>query len=122
MARWLAAFTALGLSLATTAPAQAADLEFFTGESLGAQCAAQAADPDYASRQGRCLGYVVGVSDAQQARQGLGAEPRVCFPAGVTATQMVGAVTAFLAAHPEKRPLAAQDLVVEALAAQYPCR
>ena len=58
----------------------------------------------------------------QQAGQGLGAAQRVCFPAGVTATQMVAAVSGFLAAHPEKRPLAAQDLVVEALAAQYPCK
>jgi hypothetical protein len=109
-----------GLMLATSAPA--ADLEFFTGESLSAQCSAKAGDTDFATKQGRCLGYVVGVSDAQQAGQGLGAAQRVCFPAGVTATLMVTAVTDFLAAHPEKRPLAAQDLVVEALSAQYPCK
>jgi hypothetical protein len=35
---------------------------------------------------------------------------------------MVAAVTAFLAAHPDKRPLAAQDLVVEALAGQFACK
>ena len=118
----MAMAAAIVLALAAQTPAPAADLEFFTGESLNAQCTAKPSDADFATRQGRCVGYVVGVSDAQQAGQGLGATPRVCFPAGVTATQMVGAVTVFLGAHPEKRPLAAQDLVVEALAAQYPCK
>ena len=123
MSRFLTAVgVATGLVLAAQSPAPAADLEFFTGDSLSAQCSAKPGDADFASKQGRCVGYVVGVSDAQQASQGLGAAQRVCFPAGVTATQMVGAVTTFLAAHPEKRPLAAQDLVVEALAAQYPCK
>jgi Rap1a immunity proteins len=122
MARIAAALTAIGVALAAAASAPAADLEFFTGESLNVQCSAKPGDADFATRQGRCVGYVVGVSDAQQAGQGLGAAQRVCFPASVTAAQMVTAVTAFLGAHPEKRPLAAQDLVVEALAAQYPCR
>jgi len=123
MSRFLTAVgVAIGLALAAQGPAPAADLEFFTGDSLSAQCSAKPGDADFASMQGRCVGYVVGVSDAEQASQGLGAAQRVCFPPGVTATQMVGAVTAFLASHPEKRPLAAQDLVVEALAAQYPCR
>ena len=122
MARFAAILTALGLVLAASAPSRAADLEFFTGESLSAQCAAKSGDADFATRQGRCVGYVVGVSDAEQAGQGQGGAQRVCYPAGVTATQMVVAVTDFLAAHPEKRPLAAQDLVVEALAAHYPCR
>ena len=122
MAKFLAALTMVGFVLAASAPAAGADLEFFTGEGLGTQCAAKPGDADYAIKQGRCVGYVVGVSDAQQAGQGLGAAQRVCFPAGVTATQMASAVTDFLAAHPEKRPLAAQDLVVEALSAQYPCK
>jgi hypothetical protein len=122
MATCAAICAAIGLMLAAPAPASAADLEFFTGESLSAQCSAKPGEADFASKQGRCVGYVVGVSDAQQAGQGLGASPRVCYPAGVTATLMVAAVTSFLAAHPEKRPLAAQDLVVEALSAQYPCR
>jgi hypothetical protein len=122
MARFATGLMAFGVAFAASAPAPAADLEFFTGDSLTAQCVAKPGDADFATKQGRCVGYVVGVSDAQQAGQGLGAAQRVCFPAGVTATQMVAAVTDFLAAHPEKRPLAAQDLVVEALAAQYPCK
>jgi hypothetical protein len=121
MARLLAILPAIGL-MAAVAPSRAADLEFFTGQSLYAQCSAKAAEPDFATRNGRCTGYVIGVSDAQQAAQGSGAAPRVCFVSTVTAAQMVAAVTSFLDAHPEKRPLAAQDLVVEALAAQYPCK
>jgi hypothetical protein len=117
----LAMVAALGLALAAGSSA-AADLEFFTGESLSAQCAAKPGDVDYAAKQGRCVGYVVGVSDGQQAGQGQGAAQKVCFPAGVTATAMVEVVSGFLAAHPDKRPLAAQDLVIEALAAQYPCK
>ena len=122
MARFGAVLAALGVVLAASAPARAADLEFFTGESLSAQCSAAPGDADFAARQGRCTGYVVGVSDAQQAAQGQGGAQRVCFPAGVTATQMVATVTAFLGAHPDTRLLAAQDLVVEALSAQYPCK
>jgi hypothetical protein len=122
MAKPLAAFLAIGVWLAAAAPAAAADLEFFTGESLSAQCSAKPAEADFAVRQARCVGYVVGVSDSEQAGQGQGAAGRVCYPASVTADKMVAAVTSFLSAHPEKRPLAAQDLVVEALAAQFPCK
>jgi hypothetical protein len=117
-----AVISTLTLMLAMGSSARSADLEFFTGESLGAQCAAKPGDTDFAAKQGRCVGYVVGVSDSEQAGQGQGAAQRICFPAGVTATAMVTTVSGFLAAHPEKRPLAAQDIVVEALAAQYPCK
>jgi hypothetical protein len=122
MTKVLAGLAALGLLCAPSAPAKAADLEFFTGGSLAIECAAKPGEADHATRQGRCVGYVVGVSDAEQAAQGAGGAQRVCFPAGVTAAAMVSAVSAFLAAHPDKRPLAAQDLVVEALAAQFPCK
>ena len=37
---------AVGLALAAAAPVSAADLEFFTGESLNAQCSAKAGDAD----------------------------------------------------------------------------
>ncbi len=121
MARFAAVLAGLGL-MAGAAPACGADLEFFTGQTLLAQCAAKPGDADYATKNARCTGYVIGVSDAQQARQGLGSTQRVCFPATVTAAQMSTAVAEFLDAHPDKRPLAAQDLVVEALAAQYPCK
>jgi hypothetical protein len=116
----LAALT-LASSLAS-APLFAADLEFFTGDSLYAQCSAKASDGDFAPRQARCAGYVLGVSDAQQAAQGAGGPGRVCIPAGAGSPQLVDVVTKFLEAHVDKRPLAAQDLVLEALSAQFPCK
>ena len=65
MAR-LALLPAIGL-LAVAWPAAAADLEFFTGQSLYAQCSAKAGEADQVARNARCAGYVIGVSDAQQA-------------------------------------------------------
>jgi Rap1a immunity proteins len=121
MTKLPACLAALGLA-AASAPAPAADLEFFTGQGLLAECSATSQDADFAAKQGRCVGYVVGVSDAEQAGQGAGGAARICYPATITAAQMEAAVTAFLTAHAEKRPLAAQDLVVEALSAQFPCK
>ncbi|HUO11762.1 MAG TPA: Rap1a/Tai family immunity protein [Caulobacteraceae bacterium] len=119
----LAILAALAASSSlAAAPAPAADLEFFTGQALYAQCSAKPADADFAARQARCFGYVLGVSDAQQAAQGAGGADRVCLPATAGSAQLVSAVASFLDARPDKRPLAAQDLVLEALAAQYPCK
>jgi len=119
--RWAAALAALGL-VAPAAGAAAGDLEFYTGETLFAQCSARPGEADYAAHALRCAGYVLGVSDAQQAAQGAGGRGRVCLPASASATQVVATVSGYLVAHPEKRPLAAQDLVIEALSAAYPCR
>jgi Ssp1 endopeptidase immunity protein Rap1a len=122
--RWAAvlvgALAAVGAALPTAVAA--GDLEFYTGEALFTQCQARPGDADYASHSLRCAGYVLGVSDAQQARQGAGQPERVCLPGAATANQVVATVNAYLQAHPEKRPLAAQDLVIEALGAAYPCR
>jgi len=118
---WAAGLAMVGF-LAAAAPAPASDLEFFTGQMLYAQCSAKPGEADYASHSLQCAGYVLGVSDAQQAAQGAGGLGRVCLPGTVTAPQLVAAVSAFLGAHPDKRPLAAQDLVIEALSAAYPCK
>jgi hypothetical protein len=119
--KWAAGLAMAGL-LAAAAPAPANDLEFFTGQMLYTQCAAKPGDADFGSHSLQCASYVLGVSDAQQAAQGAGALGRVCLPGTVTAPQLVAAVSAFLEAHPDKRPLAAQDLVIEALSAAYPCK
>jgi Rap1a immunity proteins len=115
---------AIVTAIAAAAPAAnaASDLEFYTGEALAAQCQARPGDADYQAHALRCAGYVLGVSDAQQARQGAGQPGRVCLPGTANANDVVTKVGAYLVAHPEKRPLAAQDLVIEALAAAYPCR
>jgi len=65
---------------------------------------------------------VLGVSDAQQASQGAGRAGRVCLPAAAGSLQLVETVSRFLEAHAGKRQLAAQDLVLDALSAQYPCK
>ena len=121
---WAVGLAAAAATVGPLAPAAtaASDLEFYTGEALFTQCSARPGDADYATHALRCAGYVLGVSDAQQARQGAGQPGRVCLPGTATANQVVAAVSAYLQAHPEKRPLAAQDLVIEALGAAYPCR
>ena len=122
--RWAAVLAGTWRSSAQSLPTASAagDLEFYTGEALFTQCSARPGDADYAAHSLRCAGYVLGVSDAQQARQGAGQPGRVCLPATATANQVVEKVGVYLVAHPEKRPLAAQDLVIEALGAAYPCR
>ena len=120
MARGWAAVVAGCAALLTGGAPQAADLEFFTGQDLYAACS-QAPAADLQTRQALCAGYVVGVSDSQQAAQGAGGANRICLRAGASATKMTDQVRAYLEAHPEKRPLAAKDLVIEALAAAYPC-
>jgi hypothetical protein len=118
--RWAA--LAAGLAgLLAAGPAPASDLEFFTGQDLYAACSAKSAEAEGATRLAWCGGYVLGVSDAQQAAQAAGGSNRVCLPGGASAAKMAEAVRVFLGTHPEKRPLAAKDLVIEALAAAYPC-
>jgi len=120
--RW-AALGAVGLALASgSASAAGPDLEYYTGEDLAAQCAAKPGDADYAVRQARCVGYVLGASDAEQARQGLGGPIRICITPTTGAQALADAVRRFLDAHPDKRRLAAQDLVREALTDAFPCR
>jgi hypothetical protein len=119
--RWVV-LAAIGGALAAGVPAMAGDLEFFTGETLYAACSAKPADADYASRHAHCGGYVLGVSDAQQAAQGAGGAGRVCLPASASSIQLTQSVGRYLETHPDKRKLAAQDLVLEALSADFPCK
>jgi hypothetical protein len=116
----LAAIFVAGAGL--SARAAGTDLEFFVGAGLYAECTADAAAADGAARLARCEGYILGVSDVLQAEAGAGGAPTVCLPQNATVPQMVAAVRGFLEAHAEKRQLAAEDLVREALAAAYPCR
>src|SRR5579872_769992 len=107
MKRWAAVLVGALAAVGPVAPAAiaASDLEFYTGEALFTQCSARPGEADYAAHALRCAGYVLGVSDAQQARQGAGQAGRVCLPGTATANQVVATVSAYLQAHPEKRPL-----------------
>jgi|HubBroStandDraft_1064217.scaffolds.fasta_scaffold39353_3 hypothetical protein len=118
---WAAGLVLAGLMTAAT-QVRAGDLEFFTGQMLAAHCGAKPTDTDYATHSLQCAAYVLGVSDAQQATQAGGGVQKVCLPATVNAPQIVDMVSAFLQAHPDKLPLAAQDLVLEALSQAYPCQ
>ena len=121
--RTAALIGALALSLAgLSAHGAGTDLEFYTGDDLFAQCTAKPADADYQPRYARCLGYVIGVSDALQAEQGGGHLATVCIQASNQAPQLVAAVQQYLETHPDKRRVAAPDLVVGALSAAFPCR
>jgi hypothetical protein len=114
-----------GLMVALTGMAArgaGSDLEFYTGADLSAQCSAAASDADFQSRQARCQGYVLGVSDVLQAQQGAGSPARVCLQPSNDAPALTDAVRRFLSAHTEKHQLAAQDLVIEALAEAFPCK
>ncbi|MFI4976401.1 MAG: Rap1a/Tai family immunity protein [Caulobacterales bacterium] len=117
---------ALAMAVLTSAAARSAtsDLEYYTGDDLYLQCKAAPADADFQTRQARCLAYVIGVSDAEQAAQGAAAGPpaTVCLSASVTSPQLIDAVVKFMDGHPEKRRLAAQDLVLEALRGAFPCK
>jgi hypothetical protein len=121
MAKRLAALAAGLAGLLAAGPLRAGDLEFFTGQDLFAACSVKSGDAEGATRLAWCGGYVLGVSDAQQAAQGAGGSNRVCLPGAASAAKMTEAVRAYLQTHAEKRPLAAKDLVIEALAAAYPC-
>jgi len=112
------------LAAASAAVAAPHDREFYTGEALYQRCAALAAEPDYAVRRTACRAYVLGVSDALQAAQGVtpagGPRPTVCL-GDVAADALVERVIAWLVAHPENRRYAAPDLVGAALREGYPC-
>jgi len=120
--RLAAAVGALILLTAGAAQAAGADLEFYTGDELFVQCSARPSDADYPPRSARCLGYVIGVSDALQAEQGGGKPSVVCIQGATQATQLADAVRSYLEAHPDKRRVAAPDLVISALAEAFPCR
>jgi len=113
---------ALILLTAGAARAAGTDLEFYTGDELFAQCSATPSDADYPPRSARCLGYVIGVSDALQAEQGGGKPGVVCIQPATQAAQLAEAVRGYLQAHPEKRRVAAPDLVISALSEAFPCR
>ena len=110
------------LAVASASAAPCADLEYYAGSDLALECAAKPGDVDYAVRHGRCEGYVIGVSDAQQAAQGAAPTGRICLPPATTPQQLVTAVNSYLAAHPEKQGLSAHDLVLDSLQVQFPCK
>ena len=79
----------------------------------------QAEDGNYLKKSckarptGYCLGFVSGVYVAT-------AEP-FCNPPSIKSNELVGVVTTYLHAHPEKLHMQAGKLVVEAFTEAFPC-
>lgn len=70
-----------------------------------------------------CTGFIDGVDGTV----GIYAVNKViawpyCYPTGVTKQQMRDVVSSYLSAHPERRHLPGQFLVIEALSAAFPCK
>lgn len=82
---------------------------FFTGNQLNEQCNGKSV-----FLQGACSGFIMGVLDSLNERV-------FCVDAGVTVEQANDVVKLYLHDHPEKRHLAASDLVGVALKEKFPC-
>jgi hypothetical protein len=120
---WLIA-ALFGAALPGAAAGAPNDREFLTGDGLYQRCEAPDADADAPVRRAACRGYILGVSDALQASQGLatnGSAPAICL-ADADADAVIGRVSAYLGSHPENRRFAAPDLIGAALREAYPCR
>jgi hypothetical protein len=109
-----AILVAVALSCLLVGGADAAS--YFDGDKLFDECQVPF-DPRGAGLEsvGLCEGYVLGVVDTLAER-----DP-ICLSEGVRASQVVDVVKLWLRDHPEKRHLAASDLVTTALKEKFPC-
>jgi hypothetical protein len=69
----------------------------------------------YMAKASQYVGYVTGVVDALD---GTG----FCLPGGVTAEQAAGLVAKHVREHPEPQSRRGLDVVISALAANFPCK
>jgi hypothetical protein len=96
---------------------------YFTGSMLIEMCSAEDRakyDLQATNEFGRCLGFIVGISDASQCGDptwGFAAK----LPTGVTSGQAVKIATKYLNEHLEELHLAAASLVAKALQDAFPC-
>lgn len=72
-------------------------------------------------RQDHCIAYVVGAVDAWDDSFIAFRSKLFCTPAGLTQGQAADIFAHFLDTHPEKRHLAAADLVLSAMMDAFPC-
>jgi hypothetical protein len=99
------AWAFLGVLLTTVGTAHAAE----TGNSL-----LQYANKSNLFEQGYYQGYVVGVIE--------GNVLKVCIPDRVTLGQLAQVVKKYMEGHPERLHRWADEIVLEAVAAAWPCR
>jgi Rap1a immunity proteins len=99
----------VGGSLFWSAPAFAA---FDSGETLFDNCN----NPNDASKQFYCLGYLAGVSDLLEGMH------ITCSGKRISLDKIKDAVLKYLREHPEQRGMEADDLVATALVLAFPCK
>lgn len=91
-------------------------MHFYDGHKLLTMCQATA-DFD----KGRCLGFVVAVSDRGMAVITGAPDPGVCLEKNVTDGQVMTIVVRYLRENPDKLHWAAWTLALNALIAVFPC-
>jgi hypothetical protein len=87
---------------------------FLLGNDLYNKCIATHPDPDFDSKWGECIGYILGATDAH--------DHIFCLSPDVTAGQVRDTVIRYLQINPSKRHLSAEWLVADALLQSFPCR
>ncbi len=113
-------FTACAVLVALMAVSAEARADFRNGNKLYADCTG----PNYFDL-GLCYGYIAAIADAARRDQDgsggvLGYQE--CGRNQVTIKQIVDVSVRFLAAHPERRDIAAAQVVAQALSEAFPCR
>jgi Rap1a immunity proteins len=111
----------LGISIAVAALlfslSVQADEAFYSGNQILSMCESQSAF-DY----GRCLGYVLAVSDIMGMTMENTGWVKNCQPPGVTSDQLKDVVVQYLRNHPADHHYAAPGPVLMALSQAFPCR
>jgi Rap1a immunity proteins len=91
--------------------ATASILAFQTGNTLNDACI----------QRDRCIGYVAGSVDTWQNSFAAFGVKLFCAPSGLTQGQAADVFAKYLIDHPEKRHMAASDLVFSAMVEAFPC-
>jgi hypothetical protein len=102
--------------------ASAAFAQWMDGENLARVC--DPAQEGHLFRPGVCSGYIMAAIDLDEdlTTRGVISKPLFCMPEDVPITRVTAVVTGFLKAHPERQGDSAGMLVIDALAAEYPCK
>ena len=121
---------AMALSLAVQCQSQAKATEHFTGLDFVRACAPFELDPDpeitadQQIAQGRCLGYIEGITDANELIRGVRGDNHAffCVPHDVTFKVRVQTALIFILQEPKVQTMGAYAGIVAALRKAYPCK
>jgi hypothetical protein len=103
--------------LAATLNAAPAHAAFKSGNDLFFWCSASRPDPDFDTKWGECLGYIIGAADS-----GERGNRRICLPGEATIGEVRDTVIQYLVMNPQMRHYPADLLVTLALSQAFPCR